>query len=128
MANLTAADIDCISSGGSVKLTPEGGIAVRIINGSGSASVKGTVVCVNNGNDNQFALQTNEFNAIGICYESGIANGSYAWIVVSGIADVLLQDTIGSTRDQVAICSPTDGRMITIATPTGTPTNNDHWK
>lgn len=117
-----------LGGGGAVKFTPEGGLAIRVVNGTGSESVKGTVVSASPTADNSFVLQSNEFDTIGIVYESGIADGSLCWIVVAGIAEVLLKDTTASTRGQVALAADTDGRMVAINVPSSNPVVAEHFK
>lgn len=79
-----------------IKLTPEGGIAQRYINKTGT-SVKGMVVSVYNSTaiNNAVAKSVVDVpDSIGIIYESGIADGEYVWVVTSGKADVLF---VGNT-------------------------------
>lgn len=72
-----------------VKFTPEGGIAVKLTNKTGGASVKGEVVTPSGTIANAIKkIVVDEANPIGVFYESGVADGQEAWIVVSGIADV----------------------------------------
>ena len=60
----------------------------------------------------------------GIVYEAGIADGSECWVVVSGIADVLLVDSVASTRSWIAYSSATTaGRIDTTATAPATITH-----
>ena len=112
-----------------VMMTPEGGIAVRLTNKTGSASVKGTVIAASSTTDNAFALQSNEYDAFGVVYEAGIADGQECWVVVFGIAEVLLKDTTASTRGYIALCADTDGRFIATA-PSGSPpmATDTHFK
>lgn len=73
------------------KLTPEGGLAVLMTNKTGAASVKGHVVTVYTATsiDNAVAYVVIDApNPIGVFYESGVADGQEAWVVVSGIADI----------------------------------------
>jgi hypothetical protein len=110
-----------------VMFTPEGGLAIRILNKTGAPSVKGSVVSASGSTDEAFALQTNEFDAIGVVYEAGVADASLCWVVVSGIADVLLKDTTASTHAHVVFSADTDGRAITGAVPTP-PNADSHFK
>ena len=76
-------------------VSPEGGIMVRLTNKTGAASVKGNVVTNSATTANAVTLAVDgEPDAFGVFYASGIADGSEAWVVVSGIADVYF---IGST-------------------------------
>lgn len=72
-------------------MTVDGGIAVKLTNKTGGASVKGEVVTVydNSAIDNAVEkIVVDVPNPIGVFYESGVADGAEAWVVVSGIADV----------------------------------------
>lgn len=76
-------------------VSPEGGVMVRLTNKTGAASVKGYVVTNSTTTANAVELAVDgEPDALGVFYSSGIADGSEAWVVVSGIADVYF---IGST-------------------------------
>jgi hypothetical protein len=78
-----------------IKTTAEGGIAVKLLNGTGGASVKGYVITADSAVNNSASLILQNIpNPIGVFYESGIAAGASAWVVVSGIADVYF---IGNT-------------------------------
>lgn len=77
------------SYGNKTRITPEGGLAVLLTNKTGGASVKGEVVA----NSATTASAVSKVivdvpSPIGVFYESGIADGSEAWVVVVGIADV----------------------------------------
>ena len=77
------------------KITPEGGYAIKLINNTGLATVKGYAVKVDTALNNSFSnIVVNVPDPIGIIYEAGVANGSPAWIVVAGIADAYF---IGNT-------------------------------
>ena len=105
-----------------ILLTPEGGLAVRLTNKTGSNSVKGTVVETHDTVDNAFDIAgADSIHPIGAVYENGIADGSECWVVVQGIAEVLLEDGTGSTRGYWVRSSITDvGRAdITNAAPPG---------
>jgi hypothetical protein len=70
-------------------ITPDGGIAVKLINGTGAVSVKGYVVRASSAANNTVILAVIDVpDAIGVFYESGVPAGAEAWIVISGIADV----------------------------------------
>jgi len=54
---------------------------------------------------------------IGVMFEDGIADGQECWVVVSGIAEVLLVNSVATTRSYVAYSSATvAGRIDTAAT------------
>jgi hypothetical protein len=94
---------------GRCRLTKEGGFAIRLTNKTGSASVKGTVVIASATTDNAFNISAaDELEAIGVVYESGIADGQECWVIIAGIAEVLLEDTTASTHGNWARTSITD--------------------
>jgi len=80
---------------GSAKMNSDGGYMVRMTNRTGGASVKGEVVCASSSYDSAVAkIAQNVPDPIGCFYESGIADGAEAWVVVSGRAQVYF---IGNT-------------------------------
>lgn len=121
---------EVIVEGEKFKITPEGGYAIRLTNRTGAISVKGTVVTMSGLYDDAFALQTVEFDGVGICYESGVVDGAECWVVVSGIAEVLLKDGTGSTRGSWVKCADTDGRAEATTPPTniGALAASEHFK
>lgn len=75
--------------GAGIAWTSESGLAVQLINKTGAVSVKGEVVEPSDSVDNAVdKIVVDVPDPIGVFYESGIADGSLAWVVVSGIADV----------------------------------------
>lgn len=71
-----------------VKITPEGGVAVQYINGTGAPTVKGSTVHL----ISPWTVGLTEINVpdcIGVFYEEGVPNGQKTWVVIYGIADVL---------------------------------------
>lgn len=114
---------------GRALFTPDGGVAVRMKNGTGAATVKGSLVSASTTNDFEFILQNNEYDTFGIVYESGIAAGGEALVVVSGIADVLVADNITVNRGTIAIASQVDGRATAVANPgSGLPATDTHFR
>ncbi len=105
-----------------------GGLMIKLTNKTGSATVKGSVICPSDAYDNSFKLQADEFDAIGVVYESGIADGQEAWIVISGIAEVLFKDGVAAVREYVALSADTDGRATNIAVPSSNPVVAEHFK
>jgi hypothetical protein len=104
-----------------VKFTPEGGLAVLVTNKTGSDTVKGTLVDASTATDNAFSLtEADDADIIGIVYEDGIADGEEAWVVIAGIADVLLKDSTAATRGNWVMSSDTIGRAdATASAPPG---------
>jgi hypothetical protein len=94
-------------------MTPIGGFAIKLTNKTGGNTVAGQLVIPSNpgGADTDDAFETatgSDENVIGIVLDAGVSDGSEAWIVISGIADVLM-DGGGSTRGDRIISSGTAG-------------------
>ena len=102
--------------------TDEGGFAIYLINKTGAASVKGTLVDTKASIDNAVNIVgADEPDIVGVVYENGIADGDLVLVVISGVAEVLLEDSTASTRGYWARISITqNGRAdITNAAPPG---------
>lgn len=70
-------------------MTPEGGFAVRMINKTGATSVKGYVVDQSSTDDRAVDLIVVDIpDVFGVIWNSGVPDGSYVWVVISGVADV----------------------------------------
>lgn len=109
--------------------TGERGFLVKMVNKTGVATVKGSVICPSPTTDNSFALQYDMFDSIGVVAEAGVADASEAWVWVNGsICQVLFEDTKASTREYVAIAAATDGRAEAIPVPTVSPAAAEHFK
>jgi len=75
------------------KITPEGGFAVRLTNKTGAVSVKGQIVSHKGTVASAFDLTAVDANhCLGVVYESDIADDAECWVVVSGIAQVLMKN------------------------------------
>lgn len=97
-----------------------GGQMIALTNKTGAPSIKGTLVNCSNTTDNAFSVETSEFDTIGVVYESGIADGAECWVVISGIAQVLLVDGTASTRGYWTYADAVDGRAnATLPLPSG---------
>jgi hypothetical protein len=72
-----------------VGMSADGGVMVKLTNKTGANSVKGEVVHANSAQNNSVVkIVVDVPDPIGVFYESGVADGAEAWVVVSGIADV----------------------------------------
>lgn len=92
------------------KMTAIGGFAVALTNKTGANSVAGNFVIASVGTaDAVDAAGVNELMPIGVFLDSGIADGSETWIVVSGIADVHM-DAGGCALGDRIVTSATAGR------------------
>jgi len=86
---MAANDLPAYPRGHNVRFTVEGGIAVRLINKTGANSVRGMVVHASSANDMSVIKAVVDVpDPIGVFDEAGVPDGSYAWVVVSGIAYV----------------------------------------
>lgn len=81
----------------SVIQTPEGGIAVAMINKTGAVSVKGTIVTAGTVDNSVVTSAAGGMKPIGAIYNSGVADGAMVYVVFSGIGEVLLQDNSAAT-------------------------------
>lgn len=101
-------------------ITPIGGLAVKMINYTGSASVKGMLVETNETTSNGFEELSDLYDCVGVVYEDGVADGEECFVVISGIAEVLLKDTTASTTGNWVKASDVNGRAdATLALPSG---------
>lgn len=118
--------------GQKTRITPEGGLAVLMLNDTGAASVKGYIVEPASATDNAVKLVTDgDIDPIGIVYESGVADGQYIWIVVSGIADVYygVAVTRGTfSRVPVAADGLAIGEAMNEAIPTSPFATDKHFQ
>ena len=75
------------------KITPEGGYAVKLTNKTGAPSVKGQIVSHKGTVANAFGLTAvDATHCLGVVYESGVADAAECWVVVGGIAQVLMKN------------------------------------
>ncbi len=111
-------------------VTGERGFLVRITNGTGSASVKGSLVSASTSADDAAILQANEYDTIGVVAQAGVTAGAVMWIWVTGsICQVLYKDAVAATRGNILLAADTDGRAIDIANPGGgLPGTDTHFK
>ncbi|KKM74312.1 hypothetical protein LCGC14_1401570 [marine sediment metagenome] len=93
------------------KLTAIGGYAIRLTNKTGGNSVAGQLLAPYSATAVDDAVKTaaaNSDEVFGITLDAGVADGSAMWVVVGGIADVLM-DAGGSARGDRLISSATAG-------------------
>lgn len=101
------------------KFTPEGGLATKMINDTGAASIKGTVVAASTAIDNGFKSTINQFDMIGVVYDNGVANGKECFVVYSGICQVLMEDGVASKSGDWVRASTVAGRATPSTDPQG---------
>ncbi len=76
-----------------------GGICIKLTNKTGVNSVAGKLVKADTSTNDAVKLTVlDEEETMGVFLDSGIADGSEAWVVISGIADVAMQDNTTATR------------------------------
>ncbi len=108
---LRSAGPGLVETWSNIIVTPLGGIAVRLTNKTGVASVKGTVVKLSTADDDSFVLSgISEAQPIGVVFEAGVADGSLCWVIILGIAEVLLENTTAGTHGNWVYASATAGR------------------
>lgn len=117
---------------GNIMFTPEGGLAIRMINKTGAASVKGHIVEAEGTTDMGVGKAgINDPDPIGIMYESGVADGSYCWVVTQGIAEVLYGTTVTRAtfaRVPVTADSVAAGLAVAEALPTSPFATDKHFQ
>lgn len=81
------------------KMTAIGGFAVKLTNKTGANSVSGQLVKADTANDDAIVLTgALDDECFGVFLDDGVTDGSEAWIVVSGIADVRFNDNTTAVR------------------------------
>ena len=90
-------------------MTALGGVAIKLTNKTGSNTVQGQIVKPDSATNDAFILcATSDQEIIGVVYESGVADGAEAWVVVSGVADVAFEDNAAATRQDWVSASLSD--------------------
>lgn len=93
------------------RLTNEGGFAIRAVNNTGHTSIKGELLRAATGyNLSVTTTSPDDQVPLGVTYESGVPQASYMWVVVSGLAQVLLKDSSASGAGGWAETSDANGR------------------
>lgn len=109
-----------------VAITPTGGVAIQLYNPSGGTISKGRIVEPSSTTNEAFQICPTSSNfAIGVVYED-IPATSYGWIVVSGIAEVYLDNAGGTLRDYVVLVSTANAGQGTAQATV--PSTTDHWR
>lgn len=84
-----------IISNGFAMFTPEGGLAIKVVNKTGAASIKGTILEAELTTDKGVELaEVGDPDPFGIMFSDGVADGKEVWMVVSGIAEVLYSTVV----------------------------------
>lgn len=114
-------------TGQKFKITPEGGYAIKLINKAGRAVAKGELVRSSKTTDLAFDLTSStSLDAIGAVYDNSIADNASGYVVVAGIADVMIDDGTTATSGNFVYSGGTAGRALAN---TAEPQNNTvHWQ
>ena len=114
-----------------VFLTPEGGLAVKMLNKTGAGSIKGYICETSDIVDNATKYVTDDdVDPMGIMYSDGVADGDYVWVVVSGIAEVYYSDTVTRAtfaRVPIAADSIASGQAKSEPLPTSPFATDKHF-
>lgn len=115
-----------------VKFTEDGGLAIKLTNKTGAASVKGYLVHNSSAVDNAVVLSQIDIpDCVGVFLESDVADGEEAWIAVAGIADVYFSgDSTRGHMARVGVSQDTgkaNGQAISEAIPTSPFASDKHF-
>lgn len=114
-----------------VKFTPEGGLAVRLINKTGAASVHGNLVSTYSATavNEAFRLSaTTSYEHVGVVYEAGVADGSLCWVVVSGIAEILIDNSQAVALNDLLLSSTSTAGRADVAAAVPPVSDADHFR
>jgi len=106
-------------------MTAIGGFAIKLTNKTGTNSVGGQLVECDSSTDD--AVELNDIagdHCIGVFLDDGIADGEEAWVVISGVAEVALDDNVEAIRGYWMGSGAEEGYARTLATP---PVSR-HWE
>lgn len=102
------------------KLTAIGGFAIKLTNTTGANTVQGqTVKADPTTNDAVILTAAADDECFGVFLDSGVADDAEAWVVVSGIADVAMEDDTAATAGNWVETS--DGEAGYANAESGTP-------
>ena len=104
-----------------VKVTSLGGIAILLTNKTGSDSVDGELVSAHTSiADAVEQSSTTSVTTIGLFESSSVPDGSEAWVVVSGVAVVHMDNNSVDLGDRVVSSTSIAGRGLASNTPSNT--------
>ena len=106
-----------------IKFTLIGGLAIKLYNRTGADTVKGQLVPPDTATaDGATLTSIDDVDCIGVFLDDGVADDALAWVVVSGIADVLFDDNFGPTQGDWVETSEA-GYANSAASPAAAPTH-----
>lgn len=117
---------------GGIRFTAEGGLAVLLTNKTGANSIKGYLVRAHGSVEKAVELIVKgDPDPFGVFYDSGIPDGSEAWVVFSGLADVYFT-AVGSTmgyfaRNLLSGDTGDAGQILSEAVPTSPFSTDKHF-
>lgn len=104
------------------KITPIGGYAVKLTNRTGANTVKGQIVDADTANDFSVVLtEAGDVECFGVFLDSGVPDEEEAWIVVSGIAEIAMEDNTAATHGNWVETSDTEIGYANATSPTPNP-------
>jgi hypothetical protein len=111
-------------------VTGESGPMQKLLNKSGSASVRGELVAASTVTSFSFIKQANTYDAFAVVAQSGIADGQLTWLwSVGAVCKVLFEDGKAAVVGNILLAAATDGRAEGIANPgAGLPGTDTHFK
>ena len=117
--------------GPKAKITVIGGFAIKLTNKTGANTVAGQIVMADPDVNDAIVLCDGDTTAdsgdipIGVFLDSGVADGSEAWVVTGGIADVAIEDNVAAVRSYwVGASADEDGYADIVDHPKNAP---DHF-
>lgn len=123
--------IDHLLSDVKSKRTYIGGFAIKLTNTTGANTIAGQVVMADPGTNDAVVICDGATTAdsgdipIGVFLDSGVADDAEAWVVVSGIADVAIEDNVAAVRSYwVGASADEDGYADIVDHPKNAP---DHF-
>lgn len=110
------------------KITPLGGLAVKLTNETGVVTVAGEGVKADTVVDDAVILTgAGDTENLGVFLDDGIADGAETWVVIAGIADVMIVNASAFTRGDWIGSSGVAGRCTSQASPPAAPPHFQEW-
>lgn len=115
------------------RMTPEGGLAIRVLNKTGAPSVKGTVLEAHTTISGAVKLaDVDDIDPNSVMYDDGVPDGQYVWVVTGGKTPVLYSTTVAlGTISRVSISgdgTATAGYAVNEALPTPPFATDNHFR
>lgn len=121
--------VSVMPQGDTVKLTDDGGVAVKLTNKTGANSVKGTAVAASTTTANAVELPgVTAYDIIGFMYEDGVADSSECWVVTTGIVEALVEDSTAVSLGDLMIAGDTTSGRVEAEATIPPPTTAEHFR